>query len=100
LNHPLEVWAVACGDNVQTVMLLCAEHASWPSRSDFWLPMGAVAVRVRARAWVRRVLRSAEKRGAGCTECGIRAGRRLLASDVGAIGSIKVADVAVAGGEA
>jgi hypothetical protein len=100
LNHALQAWAVARGDDVVTVMLLCPVHASWPNDPDFALPFGLVAFRVRARAWVRRLLRSAEKRGAGCTECAIRAGRVVRAVDAGPIGNVKVADLAVTGGEA
>lgn len=100
MTPSLQVWAIARGDDVLSVMLLCREHASWPSDPDFSLPPGFSALRVKARAWVRRVLRSADERGAGCTECAIRAGRTLRTSGAGAIGSVKVADLAIAGGEA
>ena len=100
MKHTLEVWAVASGDDVRSVMLLCREHASWPNDPDFFLPLGMHVFRVKARAWRRRVLRSAEKNGSGCVECAVRAGRRLVATDVGPIGIVKASEMDVTGGDA
>ena len=100
MNRNLQVWAIVLRDDVQSIVVLCPEHASWTGDPDFWLVDGARAVRVRARAWVRQVLRSAQKRGSGCTECAARAGAPLRLTDAGPLGSIKTSDVDMPGGEA
>jgi hypothetical protein len=90
----LRVWAVAAGDNVLTVSVLCAEHASWARDIENGLPIGMHVFQVLARAWIRRFRRS------GCTECAFRGGRPLRISDAGALGAIKRSELAQVGGEA
>ena len=100
MSPTLEVWGVAYGDDVRSIMLLCPEHSAWPSDPEFALPLGLHAFRVKARAWRRRVLRSAEKHGSGCVECAVRAGRGLVATEVGPIGIVKASELDVSGGDA
>jgi hypothetical protein len=91
----LQVWAVAKGDDVLVVSALCAEHAA-VAHEQVGLPIGFHAFRVRARAWVRRVLSGSSR----CSECATRGRAIMRLVDVGPIGDVRVGHLSVDGGEA
>lgn len=101
MRRDLEVWAVARSNgDVLAVFPICAEHAAWTRSPDFSLAPGTHAFRVKARAWVRRILRRCERNGSGCVECALREGRAPILSDAAPLGTVKVRDLDTEGATA
>lgn len=92
----LQIWAVARGDEVLTMGLLCLEHAGWSRDPDFEQVPGVTIFRVRAKAIVREMLRG----GGGCVECAARGGKSLLAWRGPKLGELRRSHLAQEGGEA
>lgn len=101
MTRNLQVWGIAqANGDVLAVFPVCSEHAAWTKDPDFYSAPGMRMFRVRARAWVWRILRRCELNGTGCLECAMRSGRAPIVSEAAPLGSVKASELDIEGATA
>jgi len=81
----IEVWAIAKGESVLVAAVLCPQCADELLRDTggTLAALGLRAFRVRAKALIKRLIEGSKARGAGCSTCAAKAGRKIRYSSGG-----------------